>query len=43
MTGATVFEMIAKISLDEGTSTKLTEELKYLEKKLGLDISLDKI
>ena len=43
ITGATVFEMIAKINLDQDTTTKLIEKLKQLEKKLGLDISLNKI
>ena len=43
VTGATVFEMIAKINLNHETSKKLAEELKFLEKKLGLDIKLDKI
>ena len=43
ITGATIFEMIAKISLDQDTATKLLDKLKQLEKKLGLDISLNKI
>ena len=43
ITGATVFEMTAKISLDEESSAKLLDVLRGLEKKLGLDISLEKI
>ena len=43
VTGSTIFEMVAKISLGESSEVKLLDRLQQLEKKLGLDISLDKI
>ena len=43
ITGTTVFEMTARISLDSSNKQKLVDELKFLESKLGLEISLSKI
>ncbi len=43
VTGSTVFEMTAKISLESDDLEKLSETLQFLEKKLGLDITLNKI
>jgi len=43
ITGTTVFEMTARISLDSSNKQKLVDELKFLESKLGLEISLSEI
>tara|TARA_Y100001970_G_scaffold122569_1_gene151950 strand:- start:153 stop:659 length:507 start_codon:yes stop_codon:yes gene_type:complete len=43
ITGTTVFEMTARISLNSSNKQKLVDELKFLESKLGLEISLNKI
>jgi hypothetical protein len=43
ITGATIFQMTAKINLDKTSSLDLSDRLKRLEKKLGLDITLDSI
>ena len=43
VTGATVFQMMAKINLDGVTAPELLDRLKRIEQKLGLDISLDSI
>ncbi len=43
ITGTTVFEMTARINLDNSDQKKLEDELKFLESKLGLEISLNKI
>tara|TARA_Y100001970_G_C13975592_1_gene720462 strand:- start:414 stop:920 length:507 start_codon:yes stop_codon:yes gene_type:complete len=43
ITGATVFQMTAKINLCDTLFDDLKSKLDHLEKKLGLDISLDSI
>ena len=43
ITGTTVFEMTARISLNSSNKQKLVDELKFLESKLGLEISLSEI
>ena len=43
ITGATIFQMMAKINLDATTVSELSGRLNKLEKKLGLDITLDSI
>lgn len=43
VTGTTVFEMTARINLDSCDQKKLEDKLKFLESKLGLEISLNKI
>ena len=43
ITGVTIFEMIAKISVNQEITAKLSDKLNQLESKLGLDISLNKI
>ena len=43
ITGATIFQMMAKINLDTTTVSELSDRLTRLEKKLGLDITLDSI
>ena len=43
VTGSTVFEMTARINLDNCDKEKLVAELTFLESKLGLEISLDSI
>jgi len=43
ITGATIFQMMAKINLDATTVSELSDRLNTLEKKLGLDITLDSI
>ena len=43
ITGSTIFQMTAKINLDKTSSSDLSDRLKRLEKKLGLDITLDSI
>ena len=43
ITGTTVFEMTARISLDSSNKQKLVDELKFLESKLGLEILLSEI
>ena len=43
ITGATIFQMMAKINLEATTVSELSDRLNTLEKKLGLDITLDSI
>ena len=43
VTGSTIFEMKAKINLKKDIESKLSDTLQSLEKKLGLDIVLNKI
>lgn len=43
VTGVTVFQMTARINLGDTLLVDLKNKLDYLEKKLGLDISLDSI
>jgi len=43
ITGAIIFQMMAKINLEATTVSELSDRLNTLEKKLGLDITLDSI
>ena len=43
ITGAIIFQMMAKINLEATTVSELSGRLNKLEKKLGLDITLDSI
>ena len=43
ITGSIVFQMTARINLDNCDEEKLVNELKFLESKLGLDIKLEKV
>ena len=43
VSGSTIFEMIARINLNNCSAEKLTAKLKELERKLGVEIALDTI
>ena len=43
ITGSTVFEMTARMNLDNCEEDELVNKLKFLESKLGLSISLNRV